>query len=386
MKLSKALFTLCGLFYGSNAFASDQQILLYNSNTDVSNLSKSIKIVRAFPKIKALVVEGDPLTIAGFRSEGYNLHPVGVKNLSGKFDGMAKPTRDLSYTYGLENIGIIKVRKELPTVLGKGVSVGIIDSGIDPIHPAFKDKKIVFKDFTKKAKSNPYDDNGHGTHVAGTIAGVGGTPYFGIAPQADLVVAKVFSEDGSADDVTILAAMEWMSEQNVKVVNASWGGPKEDDKVETPYSRMLRLWISKGIFPSFAAGNDGPDKSSVNLPGAQLEAFAVGSVDSADAVSMFSSRGPVIWAGKSYVKPEICAPGSRVYSAIPGGKYAYFSGTSMATPHVTGVVALLAQVKALSVDKVSQVLRDNADKIKVNENDCGSGRLNAFSMLKAIKE
>lgn len=212
------------------------------------------------------------------------------------------------YTYGLVNIKIPDVRAKYPDITGRGVVVGVIDSGIDPAHPALQDKVISFKDFTDQKKPDPYDDNGHGTHVAGTIAGSIDKPKFGVAPSVKMVVAKVFSASGSANDSTILSAMEWMSEQGVSVVSNSWGGQQDTTSLDNPYARMIAIWIEKRMVPVFAAGNSGPSSETMSIPGGLPDAYAVGAVGESDQLAYFSSRGPITWDGVSYNKPDIVPP------------------------------------------------------------------------------
>jgi subtilisin family serine protease len=391
-KLVSVLFALAPF----SAFAMEQSYIVTLDSGSVAEKiedinssfvleSDQIKPEKVLTSINSFVAKLTPQQIKYLNQSGVKVRPDRERHLLG-FPDSAPQTlleRNLEYTYGLENIGIIEMRSAYPEITGEKVVVGIIDSGIDPKHPAFEGKEIVFKDFTG-TKTEPYDDNGHGTHVAGTISGVG-SPNFGIAPKVKLVIAKVFSAKGSANDSTILAAMEWIQSQGVSVVNNSWGGEQEDTDPDTPYSKMVKSWVSKNIFPSFAAGNSGPNAGTMSIPGGYLESFAVGAVDELDKLSRFSSKGPIVWSGKKYNKPDVCAPGSKVYSSIPNGKYAYFSGTSMATPHVTGVVALLKQANPkLSVSEIREVLSSTAKDVNLSATECGSGRLNANSAVEKV--
>lgn len=291
------------------------------------------------------------------------------------------------YTYGLKNTGVVDLRAEHPEVTGKGVVVGVIDTGVDGDHPDLKGKVVGFKDFVNKKDDKPYDDQGHGTHVSGTIAGgaASGTA-IGMAPDAHLIVAKVFTADGSANDSDILSAMQWFLDLDVKpvVVSNSWGGSQPDDHVldDVPFYKMVDAWVKAGMFPSFAAGNEGNNPSTIAIPGGMTNAFAVGAVDDKNEVAVFSSRGPILWkingaAEKSFTKPDVCAPGMNVYSSLPGGKYAAYSGTSMATPHVSGMVALIKQVHPeYTVQQLEQALLDTA-KALGDANDYGKGLISA---------
>jgi serine protease AprX len=296
-----------------------------------------------------------------------------------------------AYTYGLERIGVPELRQSRPEITGKGVNVGIVDTGIDASHPEFKGKSITFKDFVG-TKTSPYDDNGHGTHVAGTISGIGANgTQIGIAPEVNLIIAKVFTSGGSASLSGILRGMEWIANPDgnpntklrPRVVNNSWGGSIGDDASQDPFLPAVLTWTQLEIFPSFAAGNEGPGASTVGSPGGLPPSFAVGATDESDGIASFSSRGPVemVVDGKKakYVKPDVSAPGYQVMSAMPGGKYAKMSGTSMATPHVTGSIALLVQAHPqLNVKQIREVLMKTSDDLGDAglDNTFGAGRLN----------
>ena len=302
-----------------------------------------------------------------------------------------------AYTYGLEKIGVSQLREKYPDITGHGVTVGIVDTGLDATHPEMEGKKIIFKDFVGD-KTTAYDDNGHGTHVAGTISGVGaGGTQIGVAPGVStLVIAKVFSAEGGADSSSLLRGMEWVanpdgklnSENRPRVVNNSWGGPLTADISNDPFSPAVLNWVNLNIFPSFAAGNSGPGPSSIGSPGGLPHAFAVGATDENDEIAEFSSRGPVdlVVDGKPQrlTKPDVSAPGSAIYSSVPGGKYAKLSGTSMATPHLTGAVALAVQAKpAMTVAEIRDLLTSTAKDLG-DHNTFGSGRLDIFSAVEKL--
>ncbi len=305
------------------------------------------------------------------------------------------------WTYGLEKIGVPELRTHHGEVTGKGVVVGIIDTGIDPKHPEFEGKKITFKDFISN-REEAYDDNGHGTHVAGTISGLGvsGTQ-IGIAPEVELVIAKAFSARGGASLSILLRAMEWVTDPTgakdgkgrPRVVNNSWGGGMNDtEPSKDPFYQATLTWVQLEIFPSFAAGNSGPGSSTVGSPGGLPPAFAVGATDSEDAIARFSSRGPVelVMNGKKikFTKPDVSAPGAQILSAMPGGKYARMSGTSMATPHVTGAVALLYQINPnLRVAQMRELLSKTTQDLGEPgmDNDFGTGRINVSTAAGAME-
>jgi subtilisin family serine protease len=298
--------------------------------------------------------------------------------------------KETRLTYGLE---LIKAPEAWSRGLeGENVVVGIIDSGIDHSHPDLEGKIILHQDFTKDGHTN--DRNGHGTHVAGTIAGgnASGTQ-IGVAPKAKLMIAKVFDDRGSTSMATLLKAMEWMlnpdgdpsTSDAPRVVNNSWGA---NSQFILGFRNIVQTWRRFQIFPNFAAGNSGPRWMSTGAPARYPFSYAVGAVDESAKVTSFSSRGPSLWLRgwqteeslpwyerwmpTLYKKPEISAPGHQVLSALPGGKYGRFSGTSMAAPHIAGVIALMLQANPqLSVDQIEEILNKTTHSLR------GEGRNNA---------
>lgn len=315
------------------------------------------------------------------------------------FRQLAEEGEEGEFTYGLQKIGVPELREKFPKLNGNGITVGIIDTGIDAAHAELKDKSITFKDFVGN-KKDPYDDNGHGTHVAGTIAGTGvGGTQLGVAPNVKLIIAKVFSARGSANVTEIVRAMEWMADPDgnpdtkdqPKVINNSWGGGLDNDITKDPFFLAVNTWVQLDIFPSFAAGNSGPSASSVGAPGGFPNAFAVGATDANDSAANFSSRGPVDFTlnGKkvTLTKPEVSAPGVQVYSSMPGGRYAKMSGTSMATPHTTGVIAVMYGAKPdLKVIQVKQLLMGTSHDLGQAgmDNTYGSGRINVLDAVEKM--
>lgn len=203
----------------------------------------------------------------------------------------------------------------------------------------------------------------------GTI--VGGEPdgsnQIGVAPGAKWIAVKAFSAAGGTD-VDLLQAGEWIlapkdSEGNPHpelapdIVNNSWGGGPGFDEWYRP---MVQNWRAADIFPVFAAGNSGENgPGSISNPSNYPESFAVGATDSNNKLAYFSSRGPGPYDES---KPNVSAPGANIRSATPGNEYEDgWSGTSMATPHITGVIALLKQANAsLSIDQIEKLLEDTA--------------------------
>ncbi|HEX6353719.1 S8 family serine peptidase [Actinophytocola sp.] len=235
---------------------------------------------------------------------------------------------------------------------GRGVRVAVLDTGIDTDHPDLAGKVDLSKDFS--GKGSVEDGAGHGTHVASTIVGSGAASqgrYKGVAPDATLAVGKVLDDTGSGSFDSIIAGMEWAAaETDAKVVNMSLGGVAGTDGTDPLSAAANTLTKEYGTLFVVAAGNFGQD-GSVAAPAAADAALAVASVTKQDTLSRFSSRGPR--GGDGAVKPEIAAPGDGIVAARPDGvapegepvgdAYQRLSGTSMASPHMAGAAAIVAQ-------------------------------------------
>jgi subtilisin family serine protease len=232
---------------------------------------------------------------------------------------------------------------------GKAVPVAVLDTGIDDTHPDLRRQVIASRNFT--TGSGVRDTDGHGTHVASTIAGTGKASdgrYTGVAPGAKLLVGKVCGDFGCPESA-IMAGMEWAANAGAKVVNLSLGAP--DTAGEDPLEVAVdRLSAEHGTLFVVAAGNDGSyGAETVSSPASADAALAVGAVDDKDVIASFSSRGPRVH--DAALKPEIMAPGVEILAARSrfsdrgkrGDRYVSLSGTSMATPHVSGAAAILAQ-------------------------------------------
>jgi serine protease AprX len=263
-------------------------------------------------------------------------------------------------------------------VTGKGVGVAILDSGIAP-HPDLAGRIVAAVDFTNGQNSGalvaPADPGGHGTHVAGLVAGDGtasGGAYAGVAPGANLVDVRVINETGSTTISTLIAGMQWIlahrSTYNIRVVNISAGAPVTVSYTADPLATAVEVLVFAGITVVVSAGNAGPGPSTITSPGSDPYVITVGGIDdngtatiADDSVALWSSRGPTAIDGLA--KPDIAAPGRKVVSLRSLGSTldqlfpdrvvagldplapAYFrlSGTSMAAPVVTGVVALMLE-------------------------------------------
>ena len=237
-------------------------------------------------------------------------------------------------------------------VTGEGVTVAVLDTGIDYTHPDLGGcigtgcKVAGGYNFVEgEDVTNAIDKHGHGTHVAGIIAAKG--TLTGVAPDVTLYAYKVLSDQGWGMESGIIAALEKavdpdrnpLTDDQIDIVNMSLGGSGAPD---SPISEAANNAMAAGVVVVVAAGNSGSAYSTIGSPGNAEQVLTVGASDNSGAIAGFSSRGPI--SGKAYVKPELVAPGVEINSAKPGGSYVRLSGTSMAAPHVAGGVALLKQL------------------------------------------
>jgi subtilisin family serine protease len=232
---------------------------------------------------------------------------------------------------------------------GKGVKIAVLDTGVDETHPDLKGVELAQKDFS--GAGNSVDHFGHGTHVASIAAGSGaksGGKYKGVAPGAKILDGKVLDDFGSGDESGIIAGMQWAADQGAKVANLSLGG-FDSPAVDPIEAAVNKLSAEKGILFVIAAGNDGPAAGTVGSPGSAEAALTVGAVDQGDKIADFSSVGPT---ADGSLKPDLTAPGvdivaakaaQGVIGAPAADGYVALSGTSMATPHVAGAAAIMAQ-------------------------------------------
>ncbi len=280
-------------------------------------------------------------------------------------------------------------------ITGKGVGVAILDSGICD-HPDFRGRIVGFKDFVNE-RNGIYDDEGHGSHVAGIIAGDGkmsGGLFRGVAPEADIISLKVLDNKGIGKENNVIEGIRWIIDNgrrlNIRVVNISFGtfgkrGEENKRLVET----VELLW-DLGYVVVAAAGNNGPGYNTISTPGDSKKIITVGASD--DNIRMmingkmtanYSGRGPT---SECVQKPDVVAPANAIYSCcnLWRKNYAYIakSGTSMSTPITTGLICLLlSQYKKLTNVQCKKILKNTATDLNMDKNRQGSGMINPQKAL-----
>jgi hypothetical protein len=298
--------------------------------------------------------EAPPVTELNRADQARQIADVLRQSLEKPLSGPAAPPAPGASAWGVNKIGADRVWRGLG-ITGRDVVVGIIDSGVDWNHGALRtnyrgytgspaaDHLHSWLDATDERSAYPVDISGHGTHVAGTAVGQNG---IGVAPGAKWIAARIFNGQDLAKDSWVHTAFEWLLAPGgdpayaPDVINNSWG---DSNGRLFEFLRDLSVLNEAGIFVVFAAGNSGPGDRTVGSPASLPGAYAVGATDNEDDLARFSSRGPSPFNEEQ--KPEISAPGVRVVSAWPGGVYYELNGTSMAAPHVAGLVALMLSAK-----------------------------------------
>lgn len=298
-----------------------------------------------------------------------------VEALDGTAGGSRGTTASLSHgetTYGLDQVDAPEVWTQFGT-RGEGATVAVLDTGVDPDHPDIDLAEGGFQEFDEdglQVDSSPYDTAEHGTHVTGTVAGGDASgEHIGVAPNVELLHGLVLP-DNFGTYAQIIAGIEWAVEEGADVINLSLGA--EGQKAD--YIAPLQNAKDAGAVPVCAIGNDGETKSRSpgNVYGAGI---AVGASDATEGIDSDSGGEKIVtddaWGSDApddwpdeYVVPDVAAPGVDVTSSLPGGGYGQKSGTSMAAPHVAGLVALLVSVSDGSVTpaEVRSVLESTAWK------------------------
>ncbi|MEM5807919.1 MAG: S8 family peptidase, partial [Candidatus Aenigmatarchaeota archaeon] len=281
---------------------------------------------------------------------------------------------------------------------GTGIKVCVLDTGINKTHSALSSRVIAEKDFVigDWDGDNPQDYSGHGTHVAGIVASTDST-YKGVAPGTSILNAKVFTyysnlNEWLAPTSAIMSGIDWCISQGADILTLSLGGPEDPNDGSDILSQYVDLAVDQGKVVTIAAGNSGPNNGTINCPGCAHKVISVGSTQTnkwlpfttQDSISDFSSRGPT---ADGRIEPDVTAPGEPITSSWYNGGWNTISGTSMATPHVAGLSALVLQTKpSLTPEEVKALLMNSANDLGTSgkDNSYGAGRINAEKTFNEI--
>ncbi|PLR75458.1 serine protease [Bacillus sp. V3-13] len=235
-------------------------------------------------------------------------------------------------------VQMIQAPKIWAETKGKGMTVAVLDTGCDISHPDLKGRIIGGRNFTSDDGSNPNvyrDYNGHGTHVAGTIAAEGNEfGVIGVAPEANLLIVKVLNKDGSGKYEWIINGIHYAIEQKVDVISMSLGGPNDTPELH----EAIKKAVENNILVVCAAGNEGDGNDSTDefaYPGCYNEVISIGAINLERRSSEFTN---------SHNEIDLVAPGEKIVSTYLDGKYASLSGTSMSAPHAAGALALIKDI------------------------------------------
>ncbi len=374
-----AVFAVFILFLGASALAENKVRVVAHTEKELKDaLEKGCKKVREAKGMKALVCSEGSAVSLGLQED------VRVFALSD--DDMKILPMD---TRANAQISANTVQNAGNN--GDGRKIVVLDTGYNYIHPELQSSYLGGKDFVND-DNDPIDDNGHGTHVAGIITadGVSSTAK-GVAPKTGVIVGKVLDASGSGYFSDVVAAIYWAvdgpdgvanteDDLNADAISLSLGtSPPYTykgycDSVMPDMTNAIKYAASRGVSVVVAAGNSG--SSGVSLPGCISYSITVGAVDSRDRIASFSGRGNAV---------DITAPGVGIYSTWLGTSYKSASGTSMATPAVSGVIALIKYAHPeYSTAQIQNALLKTAKDLgkKGFDTSYGWGRINAYNAVK----
>lgn len=281
---------------------------------------------------------------------------------------------------------------------GKGITIAFLDTGIEQVKDL--QRIVAFKDIINN-KKKAYDDNGHGTHVAGIACGSGlssNGKYMGIAKDVNIVSVKILDENGAGNSAHVLAGLQWIMDNKAKlgirIINMSVGTVGGD--IRDPLVKAVEALWDDGTVVIAAAGNNGPSSGTITSPGISKKIITVGAAGDDEKLKIwgnnlinFSGRGPT---KECVIKPDVIAPGANVISCLASNVrnenivdnyYLKLSGTSMATPMVSGAIALLLQkYPKLSPNNIKYLLKQSCISLGFPANQQGWGILNIGELVK----
>ncbi len=337
-----------------------REMIVYFQDANVLNeqvlVNYEATIIKKYPFLSAFLITIPLSNIDELEAEVSVLNVVENK----KVEGLSDHSMELSNTsiqggdfedWGIAHSGIGQAWTN--GYSGKGIKIGVFDSGIDTTHTDLRiagGVSFINETHPDRYRYPSYHDfNGHGTHVAGTIGALkNDRGVIGVAYNSSIYAVKVFDETGSSDTSTLLAGIDWAIQQDMDIINLSLGGQTGYGDLELAFQAAY----DRGMVVVAAAGNDDEvDNSGVDYPAVYSSTIAVAAIDQNDQKATFSSVGPEV---------DISAPGVMIASTYIGDQYAYLSGTSMATPYVSGFLALLKQKFPLATNQELQSMLVNS--------------------------
>ncbi|MDI3422733.1 S8 family serine peptidase [Streptomyces luteolus] len=381
-RLDPRLFDVTGLMdQGLTGQAGLPLIVTYGKEARTAAVPKGTDKVRALPSVDGVAVQAER------NAEFWRALTAGERGFTA---GVRKVWLDgrVEAELAESNAQIGSPEAWQAGITGKGVKVAVLDTGVDDGHPDLVGRIAASESFIEGQEVA--DKDGHGTHVTSTVGGSGAGSdgkEKGVAPGAELAVGKVLSDEGSGTESQIIAGMEWAAKDvDAKIVSMSLGSREPSDGTDPMAQAVNTLTEETGALFVVAAGNSGAP-GSIGSPGAADSALTVGAVDADDRAADFTSRGPR--HGDQALKPDLSAPGVRILAARSqlaegSGLYTSMSGTSMATPHIAGVAALLAEKHP---DWTGQQLKDalmsSAKTLPDSPYDLGAGRVDVPAAIGA---
>jgi type VII secretion-associated serine protease mycosin len=337
----------------------------------------STKLDRTGRPVVSVHTATDKPTAAKLIKQGQSAsHAVGVE-LDAVVSATAVPSGTDPYRTQQWDLGKISAGDAWTRSTGAGVTVAVLDTGVDASHPDLAGKVLTGYDVLTGKSGVSTDPAGHGTHVAGTIAAVtgNGVGVASVAPDARILPIRVLGADGKGYMSDTATGIVYAADHGANVINMSLGGSAQVAAV----TNAIAYARSKGVVVVAAAGNSRADGSPTSWPGADPGVIGVAATDSTDQVASYSNAG-------SYV--DVAAPGSSIASTYPValGSYVFMSGTSMASPHVAALAALIdAYRPGLSPEQVEKAIESTAVDLGPSgrDNDYGYGRINAVAALAA---
>ncbi len=270
--------------------------------------------------------------------------------------------------------GVERIRATSLDCTGKGVKIGVIDTGINTRHPD------LYRNIKGGVRTLDYgwdylDDNNHGTHVAGIIGAADNSiGVLGVAPESSIYSIKALDENGKGYLSDIIEGLEWAMENGIDIVNMSIGANATNES----FTEAIKAASAAGLIMVASAGNNGPNMDTVTYPARYKETIAVAASDRENRIADFSSRGREV---------DLAAPGVDIDSTLKSGFYGRMSGTSMAAPHIAGVIALSCQVNGkLSPEEAKDHLMRSSEPLSdIPTASQGAGLINARKAIEKIK-